>query len=204
MGINGLGGDLAWRWSDDKNHWKITRKKTLSVSRSKVQFSTHFVVQKDRAKRVNDDSSLRFWDKKGKTASNYPTLGSVGMLHNVKIYQILALLFSKPTRKQFMYYVKFQTLTHRLRNVRIMQHRHTTERITKQLPEHHSWPFEKQMSLLKTWLTLEFFCRRFSWVFSVVWWITIIFVLPQKYCKRKMKCLQSNDTVQFQDFYHRA
>ena len=108
------------------------------------------------------------------------------MLHNVKIYQILALLFSKPTRKQFMYYVKFQTLTHRLRNVRIMQHRHTTERITKQLPEHHSWPFEKQMSLLKTGLTLEFFCRRFSWVFSVVWWITIIFVLPQKYCKRKM------------------
>ena len=66
-----------------------------------------------------------------------------------------------------MYYVKFQTLTHRLRNVRIMQHRHTTERerITKQLPEHHSWPFEKQMSLLKTGLTLEFFCRRFSWVF---------------------------------------
>ena len=79
-----------------------------------------------------------FRDKKGKTASNYPTLRSVGMLHNVKIYQILALLFSKPTRKQFMYYVKFQTLTHRLRNVRIMQHRHTTERITKQLPEHHS------------------------------------------------------------------
>ena len=107
------------------------------------------------------------------------------MLHNVKIYQILALLFSKPTRKQFMYYVKFQTLTHRLRNVRIMQHRHTTERITKQLPEHHSWPFEKQMSLLKTWLTLEFCCRRFSWVFFLLFDESLLFSSSHKNTAKK-------------------